>query len=178
LEFAHDHPVGGHLGFAKTYERIREKYFWCGLLRDVSHYVRSCVQCQRRKHSRLSNAGFMQPLGIPTAPFEMLGIDFFGPLPHSDTGNRYILVAVDYLTRYAEARAVPAATAEHVAQFFLDNIVLRHGAPRILLSDRGRQFVSRLVNAFLRHCNTIHKTTTSYHPQCNGLTERFNHTLA
>src|SRR5690606_37769323 len=73
---------------------------------------------------------------------------------------------------------VPAATAESVAQFFLHYIVLRHGAPRILLSDRGRQFVSRLVNEFLRHCNTIHKTTTSYHPKCNGLTERFNHTLA
>src|SRR5690606_37056608 len=90
LEFAHDHPVSGHFGFAKTYERVRQKYFWCGLLRDVSHYVRTCVHCQRRKQSRSSNAGLMQPLDIPSAPFDMVGIDFFGPLPLSNTGNRYI----------------------------------------------------------------------------------------
>jgi hypothetical protein len=143
----------------------------------VSRYVYSCLECQRRKSPSKTSLGTLQSIKPPETPFELVGVDFLGPFPTSRNNKRYVIVAVDYLTRYAETKAVDVADSEVVATFFLNRIVLRHGAPRFLLSDRGRQFISRMTNEVIRLCNSIHRTTTAYHPQCNGLTERFNHTL-
>lgn len=85
---------------------------------------------------------------------------------------------MDYLTRYAETACVPAATAQEAANFFLHQILLRHGAPQAIISDRGTSFVAKLLDELLRLCNTVHKLTSAYHPQTNGLTERFNRTLS
>ena len=146
--------------------------------RHVARYVHSCILCQRRKRGTHSfSTGLLQPIAPPRQPFHTVGIDFLGPFPLTRSGNRYVLVAVDYLTRFAETQAVVTSDAQAVAEFFLHSIVLRHGAPQILISDRGRQFLSTLVQNFLRLCNTVHRPTTSYHPQCNGLTERLNGTL-
>lgn len=119
----------------------------------------------------------MQPLPCPMRPFDRIGIDLYGPLPCTAAGNRWVIVAVDHLTRYAETAALPAATARDVASFLLRHFILRHGAPRELLSDRGKVFLSEVIEALLTACRTVHRTTTAYHPQCNGLTERFNRTL-
>lgn len=174
----HDDLTAGHLGFLKTYSRLADRFFWQGMYRSVWKHVRACVSCQRRKHPAGLPPGHLQPLAPPPQPFGRLGIDFLGPFPLSTRGNRWILVAVDHLTRYVETKAVPVDTAEEVSGFFLHRIVLRHGAPRTLLSDRGTPFLSAVVRALLAACSTVHALTTSYHPQTNGLTERFNHTLA
>lgn len=139
--------------------------------------MRACIPCQRRKTPPHRSAAELQPLPCPPRPFDRVGIDLYGPLPYTADGNRWAIVAVDHLTRYAETAALPAATATDVASFILHRFILRHGAPRELLSDRGRVFLSEVVKALLKECNTIHRTTTAYHPQTNGLTERFNRTL-
>lgn len=95
----------------------------------------------------------------------------------TSAGNRWAIVAVDHLTRYAETAALPAATARDVASFLLHRFILRHGPPQELLSDRGRVFLSEVVEAILKECHVVHRKTTAYHPQTNGLTERFNRTL-
>lgn len=82
------------------------------------------------------------------------------------------------MTRYAETKSVPEATAREVANFFLTSILLRHGAPQSITSDRGTPFIAKLLNEVLRLVSTIHHVTSAYHPQANGLTERLNHTLA
>lgn len=110
-------------------------------------------------------------------PFDRVGIDLYGPLPYTSAGNRWVIVAIDHLTRYAETAALPAATARDVASFLLQRFVLRHGAPRELLSDRGRVFLADVIQELLAECHVIHRCTTAYHPQTNGLTERFNRTL-
>lgn len=86
--------------------------------------------------------------------------------------------AVDHLTRYAETAPVRSGTAAEVAECILHHIILRHGAPRILLSDRGLTFLATIVEELLRASNIVHKTTSGYHPQTNGLTERFHRTLS
>lgn len=174
----HDDPTAGHLGFHKTYERIRSRFSWPGLATCVAKYVASCSLCQHRKRPTSPPAGLLQPLPCPDAPFAVIGIDLYGPLPLSASGKRWVVTAVDHLTRYAETAALPSGSAEEIATFFLEAIFLRHGAPRVLLSDRGKAFLSKLLEDVLRTCNTIHKTTTSYHPQTNGLTERFHRTLS
>lgn len=120
----------------------------------------------------------LQPLPCPSAPFEVVGIDLYGPLPISTAGHRWVVTAVDHLTRYAETAPLRTGCAVEVAEFFLRSIFLRHGPPRVLLSDRGKTFLSATLAEVLRAADTVHKTTSSYHPQTNGLTERFHRTLS
>lgn len=105
-------------------------------------------------------------------------MDLLGPFPRSSSGNRWIIVATDYLTRYAETKAMTHGTAVEVAKFFVENIVLRHGAPKTVITDRGTAFTGRLTQEILQLSHTAHRRTTAYHPQTNGLTERLNKTLA
>lgn len=179
LEVFHDDATAGHLAFYKTYDRIQKRFFWPGLSSSVAtKYVASCPSCQLRKRSTSAPAGMLQPLPCPSAPFEVVGIDLYGPLPLTSTGHRWIVTAVDHLTRYAEIAPLCTGCASEVADFFLQAIFLRHGPPRTLLSDRGRTFLSAVLEEVLQAAGTAHKTTSSYNPQTNGLTEQFHRTLS
>lgn len=116
LAALHDDPTAGHLGFFKTYERVRRRFFWPRLYRTIHKYVPSCRSCQQRKPGPAST-GPLQPLPPPAHPFATVGVDLFGPLPLSASGNRWIVTAVDHLTRYVVAAALPTATAAEVASF-------------------------------------------------------------
>ena len=177
LQELHDAPTSGHLGVSRTYDRVRRRVFWKGLYRSVRRYVAACDLCQRRKKPTTLPAGRLQPIEVPAEPFYRVGLDLLGPFPTSTTGNKWIAVATDYATRYAITRALPTSCATDVADFLLYDIILQHGAPCHLLTDRGRCFLSRVVDDLLRSCATRHNFTTSYHPQTNGLTERLNRTL-
>lgn len=178
LQSLHDDPTAGHLGFFKTYERVRQRYFWVRLYTYVYKYVTSCPQCQRRKAPTSPPAGLLQPLPPPEHPFDRVGIDLFGPLPASPSKNRWVIVAIDHLTRYVVTAALPTGSSAEIANFFIQHILLIYGAPRVLISDRGRSFLARLLQDIFAACSVVHRFTSGYHPQTNGLTERFNHTLA
>ncbi|KAM7293332.1 DDE-type integrase/transposase/recombinase [Ixodes scapularis] len=94
-------------------------------------------------------SGLLQPIAPPSAPFQQIGMDLLGPFPPSTQGNRWIIVATDYLTRYAETKALPSGTAVEVAKFFIESIV-RHGAPEVLIFDRGSSFMAQLTQEVLR----------------------------
>ncbi|UYV68419.1 hypothetical protein LAZ67_5004277, partial [Cordylochernes scorpioides] len=177
LEQMHDHPTSGHMGIKRTYSRIKDKYFWPSMFKTVEKYVSSCPECQFRKTPSQQPSGQLQPIPPASRPFERIGIDLLGRFPKSIHGNRWIVVCTDYYSRHVETAALPRGTATEIADFFLKRIVLRHGAPKILISDRGSSFLSKLLTQVLKICNTIHKKTTSYHPQTNGQTERMNRTL-
>ncbi|KAM7307592.1 DDE-type integrase/transposase/recombinase [Ixodes scapularis] len=178
FQACHDDPTSGHLGYSRTLAQIREKYYWPKLPKTVHLYTRSCHECQRRKKPPSKPAGLLQPITPPTKPFQQIGMDLLGPFPPSTMGNRWIIVATDYLTRYAETKALPSGTAVEVAKFFIESIVLRHGAPEVLITDRGSSFMAQLTQEILRLSHTDHRRTTAYHPQTNGLTERLNKTIA
>ncbi len=99
-----------------------------------------------------------------------VGIDIVGPLPRTSQGNAYILVMVDYFTKWPEAVPIPNVKASTIARTFIR-------APQILLSDRGKQFTSKLFEQVNRYLGVKKDFTTAYHPQTDGLVERFNHTL-
>lgn len=177
FRFCHDNATSGHMGFARTFHRIQQRFYWPKMRRDTEKYVAGCEQCQRHKRPTTTSPGPLHPVPPPSSPFEIVGVDLLGPFPRSASANRWVIVCVDHLTRYAETAAIPTATAFHVSQFMLRHIILRHGPPRVVISDRGRQFVADVVEEILRLSASQFRHATPYHPQTNGLVERTNRTL-
>ena len=148
----------------KTWERVVSRYYWSNMKNDISEWV----DLAARKDPPVSRA----TLGCiidPEVPFDKIGIDFLGPLTETTDGNRHLLVITDYATRWIEAFPTKDQKAATVAS--------RHGAPKVLHSNKGRQFLSVTMREVCGYFGNKQTNTTSYHPQCNGLTERFNSTL-
>ena len=121
----------------------------------------------------------MKPLLTPTpvgGPFDRVGVDVL-QLPLSRQGNRYAVVFMDYLTKWPEVFAVPDQTALTIAWLLVEQVISRHGVPSQLLSDRGPAFLSNLVQELCAVMGMKKVNTTAYHPQTDGLVERFNRTL-
>ena len=176
LVWAHDDVTAGHLGTQKTYGKIRNRYYWRNMFRDIDKWCKSCVDCAMKKSPRNTHKAPLLPIPVENA-FDRLAVDCLGPFPLSNAGNRYVVVFTEYLTRWPEAFAVPNTDARTIARLLVNHIVLTHGAPRTLLSDRGKNFLSSLVRSVCELLNTKKVNTTAYHPQTDGLVERFNHTL-
>src|SRR6266540_691656 len=113
----------------------------------------------------------------PTDIFERWGVDIVRSLPITREGNRYIVVAMDYFSRWPEARPFKTANADMVAMFLYEEIICRFEAPRILQSDRGTHFVNELIQRLTKRFKIKYSLSSPYHPQSNGLVERFNKTL-
>src|SRR5205807_1815332 len=175
IELAHDHPLSSHMGQDNTYFRLKEEAWWPGMQEDIKNYVRSCNTCQKRiKKKQVSEASSAT---IVIEPFAHIRIDVMGPLPVTRNGKRYIILAVDFFTKYLEGIAVDEVDAQTVAQFIHSDIICRHGVPKELTSDRGTEFVNNLIEELSRTYHIKHIKTTAYHPQGNGQTERMNQTI-
>lgn len=175
LQHYHSHPLSGHRGIYKTYKRLQEVTFWPGMWTDVKHHVKECVKCQILRHDNQKPAGKLQVV-TTTKPNQMLGVDIMGPLPRSTQQNEYLLVFVDYYSRWVEFFPMRNATAQNVATILRKEILTRWGVPDFILSDRGTQFVSSVFREVCEKWRVTPKLTTAYHPQTN-MTERVNRTL-
>ena len=109
--------------------------------------------------------------------FYKIRIDIKGPLPITSNGNRYIIVAMDYFSKWPEAKVLSNIRAKTVAEFIYNDIICRHGVPQEILSDRGTSFVNKVINELCEKYQTKHRLTSPYRPQTNGMVERFNRTL-
>ncbi|CAM8948238.1 unnamed protein product [Rhodiola kirilowii] len=105
--------------------------------------------------------------------FDIWGIDFMRPFPVS-CGYTYILVAVDYVSKWVEAKATRCDDAKTVVEFLRTNLFCRYGVPKAIISDQGTHFCNRMMTATLKHYHVHHRTSTSYHPQTNGQAEISN----
>jgi Integrase core domain len=130
--------------------------------------------CQRRGGHKRREPLHPIPVG---EPFHRIGIDYVRPLPMTECGNKYIIVAMDYLTKWPEAKPVKEATAETTVDFIYEDIISRHGCPAIILTDRGTHFNNQFLKGLCEKFEIEHLMSTPYHPQTNGLVERFNRTL-
>ena len=173
----HDNIMTGHLGQNRTLATICQRFFWKNMEQDIQKYIRACLSCQMTKSVPDEPAGLMQYIEVDY-PFDKVGMDLLGPFPMTAGGNKYIIVTIDYLTKWAETGALINGSAEEAAKFFVNNVFLRHGAPKSLITDQGKCFVAEFTQRILALLEVEHNRTTSYHPQTNGLCERLNHTLA
>lgn len=180
MESYHNDPLYGHLGIHKTLYRLQQRFFWPKMSKSVISFVNGCASCAINKVSKQKTLGFMKPIeqGKIFYPFEMIGIDAFGPLLESYKGNKYILIATDYATKYVEGKSVPNITAQTTADFILNDIICRHSAPGTILTDRGTNFTSKMISEILKSLRINNTFTSAYRPQTNGQTERFNACLA
>ena len=113
----------------------------------------------------------------PTAPWERVGIDFIGPLPETEKGNKYIITAIDYFTKWPEAKAVLAATAQVAIEFLYEEVICRYGLVKYFHTDRGTHFNNELMQMMTNKFKIRHHQVITYYPQTNGLLEYFNGTL-
>ena len=172
----HGGVASGHLGEEKTLSRLREKFYWPGFSQQVQDWCRSCYSCAARKTPAPHGRGELQSV-LPGYPLQMVAVDIMGPLPETPNHNRYVLVATDYFTRWTEAYAIPNMTAETVASKLLDEFFLRFSLPEQIHSDQGSQFESKLFQELMKILQIKKTRTTPYHPQSDGVVERFNRTL-
>jgi hypothetical protein len=145
------------------------------MLKDIIHYVAACEDCQKFKYNNIPTATPMQ-LHEVMEPWHTIGIDIMGPFPATARQKRFLLVIVDYFTRWVEIFPMRATTSIEIAEVLINQVFTRYGLPRYILSDNGPQFVSNLFNEFCRLMAIQRKLTANYHPQTN-MTERVNRTL-
>ncbi|KAJ8381238.1 hypothetical protein SKAU_G00020160 [Synaphobranchus kaupii] len=177
LRLVHGLVGAGHFGNNKTLHWLRGKFHWPGCRHDVELHVHCCDSCTAQKGpNQRSRAPLQQHL--VGAPMERVGVDVLGPFPVTDSGNRYILVAMDYFTKWPEAFAVPDQSAATMAERLVEEMFTRFGAHAELHSDQGRNFESQLLAEVCKRLGVTKTQTTPLHPQIDGLVERFNRTLA
>jgi cleavage and polyadenylation specificity factor subunit 1 len=165
-----------HPGICATRRLIASRYLWPGLARDVAAWCRDCQECQRAKVTK-QPAAPVQPIPVPCARFTHVHVDLVGPLPVTADGHQYIFTAIDRSTRWAEAFPLKAVAAADCADAFIAGWVSRFGVPSCLTSDRGVQFCSVVWAAMMNKLGIKHIMTTAYHPQSNGVLERFHRRL-
>ena len=174
----HDNKTAGHPGAAKTIELLERRYYWPHLRQDVQDYVATCDLCQRAKPLRQNREVPLQPISPPGRPWEAISCDLVTDLPVSNEGYDTILVVVDRLTkmgRFIPTNGIP--NAKRIAQLFTQNIFKHYGTPKTVISDRGTQFTAQFLKEFCRLLGIDWKTSTAYHPQTDGQTERLNQTM-
>nr|XP_006012602.1 PREDICTED: uncharacterized protein LOC102366250 [Latimeria chalumnae] len=175
LELAHKHLFGGHLGIEKILDRILRCFYWPGIYEEVRRYCTSCPECQLTGPQPHFKAPLI-PLPIIDIPFKRIAMDLVGPLEKSSRGHEYILVILDYATQYPEAIPLRNMTSKIIANELV-KVFSRVGIPKEILTNQGTPFMSRLMKELcdLLHIKTLR--TSVYHPQTDGLVERFNRTL-
>ena len=172
----HGGGYGGHLGGRKTNGKIRERFYWPGMISDVRTWVLQCDHCQaskpllRKTHARLG-------IYVVGAPMERAAADIAGPLPKTTKGNRYILVIGDYFTRWVEAIPLKNYRSKTIVSAIMDHYITKFGVPLSLHSDQGRSFVSKLMMEYARALGLNKTRTLVYRPQGDGYIERFNRTM-
>ena len=171
----HDDPMAGHYGEDGTYQRIAKRYYWTGMRRYISDYVKSCPECNRYKATNLKPAGLLRT-PVQSQRFESLSIDLFGPLPRSDAGMQWIFIVEDCASRWVEIFPLPVATARACAITLIEEVFMRFGIPRRIICDNGPQFVSAVLQQICHLLKIEHNLIPVYCPQANPV-ERKNRDL-
>ncbi|KAL4282742.1 hypothetical protein GQ457_16G019910 [Hibiscus cannabinus] len=145
------------------------------LIRDANAFYKKCDRCQWTGNISKINEMPLQNI-LKVELFDVWGIDFMGHFPSSYV-NLYILLVVDYLSKWVEAIATPNNDSNAVQKFMKKNIFTRFGVPRAIISDEGKHFDNKYIVMALRKLGVTHKLTTTYHPQTNGQAEVSNREL-
>ncbi|XP_057545841.1 uncharacterized protein LOC130824839 [Amaranthus tricolor] len=174
LREIHEGGCGIHQGVRTVIGKVlRSGYYWPSLREDAEYLIKRCPECQY--HSKIGR----KPSNYLTAiqavlPFDKWGMDLLGPFPPAKGQRKFIIVAIDYFTKYVEAEALSSITDKQVCQFIWRNIITRYGIPRVIITDNGRQFVSKNTIEYCDKFNIQIRFSSVSRPQTNGQVESAN----
>ena len=178
LQEAHDIPISGHVGIAKTIDLLTRNYYWPKIHQDVQDYVGSCLTCQSNKARNSQLIGLAQPIPHPPRRWNQVTMDLITQLPRTKEGNDAIVVIVDKYSKMIHCIATQTTvTAPQLAKLFFNEIVKHHGLPSSIISDRDPRFTSSFWQQLWKQLGTKLAMSTAYHPQTDGQTERANRTI-
>ena len=173
LNHCHSLPCGGHFGGQRTAAKVLQSgFYWSTLFKDAHHFVSTCDKCQRMGGISRKDEPPMHPI-LEVELFDLWGMDFMGPFIPS-YNNMYILLAVDYVSKWVEAIPTHTNDAKVVAQFLRSHIFSLFGTPRALITDNGTHFCNKVIDKVLQKYGVRHRTSLAYHPQSNGQAEVSN----
>lgn len=118
----HDDVTAGHLGRTRTLSKINKRFFWPKMTQQVTSYVRSCEECQNTKKPKQRPVGYLEPIRIQQ-PFEKVRLDIIGPFSFLNNGNRHVVIAVDYFTKWVIAKAIPTANTAELVNLFIQRVL-------------------------------------------------------
>lgn len=178
MQDGHADPQAAHAGIKKTIARISERYYWPKMSRDIGKFVQQCMTCLMSKsRNGVKNQGLLGKFKFANSPFQMISMDFVGPLARTTQQNTVILVVTDWYTKFVSLFPLRDAKAKKVVEVLEKQIFLQFGVPEIVIMDNGRQFVSHeLMKLFDTYQIRKLWYNSFYHPQ-NNFTERYNRTL-
>ena len=164
----------GHFKIQTTYNRLKNKYYWRNMIKDIEHYVNHCVICLKHDFSTVKNHS---ALAIPiTGIFDRIGVDLVFGLPETIDGFKGILIITEFLTKFPYAVPIKSKSADEIASQLWQYFSI-FGPTKQMLSDQGKEFMNTIILKLLESIGTEHTVTSPYHPQCNGMTEKLNSTL-
>lgn len=177
LNLSHDDSFSGHFGVWKTFRRLAKCFWWPGMKSSVKQYVKECPVCQvvGKPNQKVVKAP-LYPIPAIGEPFNELVVDIVGPLPKTKTGFIYLLTVMDRASRFPEAIPMKKITSKAV----FDQLVIffsRYGIPRKIQTDCGTNFTSKEFRSKCADLAILHTTSVPYHPESQGVVERFHQTL-
>ncbi|KAG7556883.1 Integrase catalytic core [Arabidopsis suecica] len=174
LEHCHGSAYGGHFATFKTIQKVLQAgLWWPSMFKDAYGFIDKCDPCQRMGNITRRNEMPQNPI-LEVEVFDVWGIDFMGPFNPASYGNKYILVAVDYVSKWVEAIASPTNDHKVVLKLFKSIIFPRFGIPKAVISDGGSHFINKVFESLLKKHGVKHKVATPYHPQTSGQVEVSN----
>jgi len=175
LAAMHDEMTACHQGFTRTLLNVKNRFYWPSMVYDIENWIKSCRTCSSRNRPGKATKAPMI-LREVESPFDTIVIDLVGPLKKSTMGNKWILTVEDYLSKWPEAIPLPDSKAHTIAVALLDHVIARHSAPRVILSDRGQNFLSAVVCELCNLFDTRKVHSSAYRPQTQGLVQRWHST--
>jgi hypothetical protein len=166
--------LASHLGINAVRRQISTRFFWHSIVQDITKYVNECNLCQKTSNRNLKVTPALKPVTVEPQVMKQVGVDLI-QLPESN-GFIYVIVLIDYFSKWTEAEPLKDKTAVSVAGF-LYKVICRHGCFEIQINDQGREFVNSVSTALHDMTGTQQRVTSAYHPQANGLVERQNQTI-
>jgi transposase InsO family protein/predicted aspartyl protease len=172
----HEGMTGGHMGRTRTEDQLQRRAYWPGWTSDVRHFLKRCQPCARYQRGGVPRITPLKPM-VAGDVWERVSIDITGPHPRSRRGNIYLLTVVDHFSKWSDAFPLPNHNATTVARTLFDRVIAVFGPPLQLLSDRGAEFESSLMQEFCKWLGIQKLRTTAYKPSTNGIVERYHRSL-
>ena len=171
----HSSLSGGHFGVKKPYGALARHWWWDGMYSDVIKFVTNCPECAIVTGGGRHHRAPLHPIPV-CRPFQIVGVDIM-ELPQTNRGNKYVLVFQDYLTKWPLVIPMPDQKTQRIAELLVTEVIPLFGVPEALLSDRGTNLLSHLMQDICKLLGIQKLNTTAHHPECDGMVERFNRTL-